>query len=72
LAEWRNYFCQLLNVHGDNYVRQTEIYTVGSSVPDLNAFEFEIVTGKLKGRKLSGINQIPVELLKMKGKTFIS
>jgi len=27
LARWRNHFSELLNVHGDNDVRQTEIYT---------------------------------------------
>jgi hypothetical protein len=26
-ASWRNYFSQLLNVHGDNDVRLTEIHT---------------------------------------------
>jgi len=25
LARWRNHFCRLLNVHGENDVRQTEI-----------------------------------------------
>jgi len=29
LAKWRNYFSQLLNVHGVNYVRQTEIHKAG-------------------------------------------
>jgi hypothetical protein len=28
VARWRNYFFQLLNVHGVNDVRQTEIHTV--------------------------------------------
>jgi hypothetical protein len=27
LNRWKNYFCQLLNVHGVNDVRQTEIHT---------------------------------------------
>jgi hypothetical protein len=27
LARWRNYFSQLLNVHGVGDVRQTEIHT---------------------------------------------
>jgi len=27
LANWRNHFSQLLNVHGANDVRQTEIHT---------------------------------------------
>jgi hypothetical protein len=27
-ARWRNYFSQLLNVHGDSDVRQTETHTL--------------------------------------------
>jgi hypothetical protein len=27
LNRWKNYFCQLLNVHGAGGVRQTEMYT---------------------------------------------
>jgi len=27
LSRWRNYFSQILNVHGVNDVRQTEIHT---------------------------------------------
>ena len=33
LARWRNYFSQLLNVHGVNDVRQTEICVSGSLSP---------------------------------------
>jgi len=32
LARWRNYFSQLLNVHGVNDVRQREIHTAGPLV----------------------------------------
>jgi hypothetical protein len=35
LAKWRNHFSQLLNVHGVNIVRQTEIYTAESLVPEV-------------------------------------
>jgi len=38
LAGWRNYFSQLLNVHGDTDVRQTEIHTVKPQVPEPSAF----------------------------------
>jgi len=41
LARWRNYFSQLLNVHGVNYVRQTEIHTAKPLVPEPSASEFE-------------------------------
>jgi len=41
LARWRNYFSQLLNVHGVYYVRQTEIHTAKPLVPEPSASEFE-------------------------------
>jgi hypothetical protein len=41
LSRWRNYF-QLLNVHNVSDVRQIEIHTTGSLVPDRNPFESEI------------------------------
>jgi hypothetical protein len=34
LARWRNLFSHLLNVHGINYVRQTEIHTSEPLVPE--------------------------------------
>ena len=34
LARWRNRFCKLLNVHGVNNVRQTEIHTTELLVPE--------------------------------------
>jgi hypothetical protein len=48
LNRWKNYFCQLLNVHGVSDVRQTEIHTAEPLVPDPSSFEVEIVIGKLK------------------------
>jgi hypothetical protein len=33
LNKWSNYFCHLLNVHGINDVRQTEMYTTKPLVP---------------------------------------
>ena len=40
VASWRNYFSQLLNAHGVNDVRQTEIHTAEPLVPEPSAFEF--------------------------------
>ena len=42
LVKWRKHFSQLLNVHGFNDVRQTEIRITEPLVPELNNFEFEI------------------------------
>jgi hypothetical protein len=42
VGRWRNHFSQLLNVHGLNDVRQTEIYTAKPLVRKPNVTEFEI------------------------------
>jgi len=39
LNRWKIYFCQLLNVHGINDVRQTEICTVKPVVPEPSSFQ---------------------------------
>jgi hypothetical protein len=45
---WRKHFSRLLNVHGVNDVRQTEIHTAEPPVPEPSAFEVELVIEKLK------------------------
>ena len=42
VARWRNYFSQLLNVHGVNDIRQKEKNTAETLVPEPTAFEFEL------------------------------
>jgi hypothetical protein len=51
LTRWRNYFSQLLKVHGNSNVRQTEIHTAEPLVPELKRY------------KSPGIDQIPAELI---------
>jgi hypothetical protein len=41
LARWRDYFAQLLNVHGVNDVRQRETHTAEQIVPEPSTFVFE-------------------------------
>ena len=41
LDSWRDHFSQLLNVHGVNDVRQTEIYTAEPLVPQPCASELQ-------------------------------
>jgi hypothetical protein len=53
-----------LNLHGVNNVRQTEIHTAESQVPETSASEFELTIEKLKSHKSPGIDQIPAELTK--------
>jgi hypothetical protein len=69
VTRWRNYFSQLLNVHGANDVRQEEIHTAEPLVPEPSAFEVELAIEKLKSHKSSGIDQIPAELIKAGGRT---
>ena len=53
LAGWRNHFSQLLNVHGVNDGRQTEIHTEESLVPELSVFEVELTFEKLKKAQIT-------------------
>jgi hypothetical protein len=53
---WKNYFCQLLNVHGVDGVRQTEIHTAEPFMPEPSASEVEVVIGKLKRYNFPGVD----------------
>jgi hypothetical protein len=68
LATWRNRFSQLLNVHGINDVRQTEIHRAEPLVPEPSASEVKMVIEKLRHTS-SGNDQIPTELIKAEGRT---
>jgi hypothetical protein len=72
MARWRNYFSQILNVHGVCEVRQAEIHTAELLVPEPSALEVELAIEKLKSHKSPGIDQIPAELIKAGGRTFRS
>jgi hypothetical protein len=63
-ARLRNHFFQLLNIHGVNDVRQTEIHTAEPLVPELNESEVEMAIEKLKIHESPGVDQIPAELIK--------
>jgi hypothetical protein len=67
LTRWRNYFSQLLNVHRDSDVRQTEIHTAEPLVPEPSAFEVEMPIEKFKRHKSPGIDQIPADFIKAGG-----
>jgi hypothetical protein len=64
MARWRNYFSQILNVHGVSDVRQAEIHTAEPLVPEPSTLEVELAIEKLKSHKSPGIDQIPAELIK--------
>ena len=52
----------MLNVHGANDVRQTEIHKTEPLVSEPSAFGVELANEKLKSHKSPGIYQIPAEL----------
>ena len=64
MTRWRNYFSQILSVHGAKDVRQTEIHTAIPLVPEPSAIEFELAIEKLKSHITPGIDQIQIELIK--------
>jgi len=63
LVRWRNHFSELLNVHRANDIKQTEIHTAESLVPEPSASEFQLATEKLKTHKSPGTDHIPAELI---------
>jgi hypothetical protein len=65
LNRWRNYFCQLLNVQGDNDVRQTAIHTAEPLVPEPSTFDVEMATEKLKRYKSRDTDQMTAMKLKV-------
>jgi hypothetical protein len=69
IARWRNYFSQLLNVHGVNDGGQVEIHTLEPLVAEPNAFEVELAMEKLKNHKSTRVDQIPAEPIKAGGGT---
>jgi len=56
-------------VHGVKDVGQAEIHTEEPLVPDPSASEVELAFDKLKSHKSPGIDQIPAELIKVRGRT---
>ena len=69
MARWRNYFSQILNVHGVSDDWHAEIHTEEPLVPQPSVLEVELAIEKLKSHKAPGIDQIPAELIKSGGGT---
>ncbi|PSN43801.1 hypothetical protein C0J52_15501 [Blattella germanica] len=64
---WGNYFNQLLNVHGEEEIEENNVQTAEVLVEEPSALEVEMTIEKLKMYKASGIDGIPVELIKSGG-----
>jgi hypothetical protein len=71
LNRWKNYFCQLLTVHGIKDVWQTEIHTGKPLEPESISFQAEIATEKLKRCKLPDIDHSVAELIHTGGIHYI-
>jgi hypothetical protein len=67
LNRWKNFFNQVLNVHGVHNVKQKDIQTAEPLVPEPSLVEVEIAIGKFKSYKSLDIDQIPAELIKVGG-----
>jgi hypothetical protein len=72
LNRWKNFFKQMLHVHGVHDVRQMDIHTAEPLVPEPSLVEVEIAIGKLKSYKSPGTDHIPAELIKAGGETLYS
>ena len=64
VARGRKQFSQLLNVHGVNDIKHTDIHTAEPLVLEPSAFEVKLAIEKLKRYNSTGVDQIPAELVK--------
>jgi len=62
-SQVENVFNHMLNVHAVYHVRQMHIHTFEPSVPEPSFVKVEIAIGKFKRYILSGVNQIPAQLI---------
>jgi hypothetical protein len=72
LTRRRNYFSQLLNVHGYIDVRLTENHTAEPLVSDPSAFEVEMAIENLKSYNSPSIDLISADLIKAEGSKICS
>jgi hypothetical protein len=73
LNRWKNYFRQLLNVHGVNDVRQREMHRTEPLVElDPSSLEIEVAIENLKRYKSPCTDQILAELIHAGGNTLLS
>jgi hypothetical protein len=59
-------------VHGVIEVRQTELHTADTLVPEPSASEVELAIGQIKSHKSPGIDQIPAKLIRAEVRKILS
>jgi hypothetical protein len=67
LNKWKNFFNQVLNVHGVHDVRQVDIHSAEPLVPEPSLVEVKICIGKLKSYKSLATDQVSAVLIKAGG-----
>jgi hypothetical protein len=72
LNRGKNFFNQVLNVHGVHNVRQKDICTAEPLVLEPSLVRVEIAIGKFKSYKSPGTDQILAKLIKTGGETLCS
>jgi dihydroorotase len=72
LNRWKNFFNQVLNVHGVHDVSQMDIHTAESLVPESSLVKVEDAIKKLKRYKSPGTNQFWAKLIKAGDETLHS
>jgi hypothetical protein len=72
LNRWKNFFNQVLKVHGVHDVMQMDIHMAESLIPEPSLVKVEIAIGKLKIYKFPGTYQILAELIKAGSETLYS
>jgi hypothetical protein len=72
LNRWKNFFNQVLNIHGVHDVKQMDIHMAEPLVPEPSLVEVEITIGKFRSYKSPGTDHIPAKMIKTGGKTLYS
>jgi 2-oxoglutarate dehydrogenase complex dehydrogenase (E1) component-like enzyme len=70
--KWKNFFNQVLNIHGVHDVRKMDKHTVQPLVLEPSLVEVKVATGKLKSYKSSGTEYILAKLIKAGGEILCS
>jgi hypothetical protein len=71
LNRWKNFFSQVLNVHGVHVVGQMDVHTAEPLVPEPSLVDVEIGIGTLKSYKSPGTVQILAELIRAGVKLYV-